>query len=97
MTNFKTNTFKFIRPLYKFLRKALGIPIIFDFTYNVLLKDITLGTYFQCYALKSFLDNMHRKFSFPSPMKRNLENPQEKEKKDRMIILNLARVIFLCS
>jgi hypothetical protein len=40
MINLKTNIFKFVQPLYKFLGKALGISVISDFTHDVLLKDI---------------------------------------------------------
>jgi hypothetical protein len=69
MINLKTNIFKFVRPLYKFLGKALGISVISDFTHDVLLKDIYIRHHFQCYALKSFLNDMHPNFSFPSQMK----------------------------
>jgi DUF971 family protein len=82
MINLKTNIFKFVQPLYKFRGKALGISVISDFTHDVLLKDIYIRQHFQCYALKSFLDDMNPKF-FPSPHKWNeiLEIHKKKKKK----------------
>jgi hypothetical protein len=44
ITNFKTNTFKFVRALFKFLRKVLKISVIFDFTHDVFTREYLYQT-----------------------------------------------------
>jgi hypothetical protein len=83
ITNLKTITFKFVRPLFKFLKKALGIPVIFYFTHNILLEYIYIRhllsmlyskIFPRWYAPKIFLPLTNETKSKKSTRKKNNDN-----------------------